>query len=56
MPNKRTQLDAESVVRIFLAKHTRCKGRDTLSNSFANEYAMTPKAVRDIWNMRTWQK
>jgi len=25
-------------------------------HSFGNEYAITPKAVRDIWNMRTWRK
>ena len=55
---KRTQLDAAAVVQMFLAKRSGYTGYtgSTLSNSLAAQYGLTAKAVRDIWNMRTWRK
>ena len=38
---------------IFRAKANRVK-RDSLSAELAAEFGITSKAVRDIWNMRTW--
>jgi len=54
---KRTNFDDETVVDIFLAKR-RSRGRDagTMSNHFADAHAISAKAVRDIWNMRTWKR
>jgi len=43
------------VVDIFLAKR-KSRGHDTgtMSNHFADVHAISAKAVRDIWNMRTY--
>ena len=38
---------------IFRAKANRVK-RDSLSAELAAEFGITSKAVRDIWNLRTW--
>jgi len=49
----RNVLTAEGAMRIFkLKEHHRT--RDDLSERLASEYGITPKAVRDIWNLRTW--
>jgi hypothetical protein len=51
LPRKRAQLDAETVVRIFATRN------DTSTcDMWATEQGVTTKAVRDIWNMRTWRK
>ena len=53
---RRTYLDEAAVVQIFLAKHSNPGVRDlNLSGRLAREYGVTSKAVRDIWNMRTWK-
>ena len=53
---KRASLDEASVVRIFLAKHANPGAKDTsLCRRLAHQYGVTDKAVRDIWNMRTWK-
>ena len=58
-PSGRVQLDRASAVRIFLAKHASAEAlgsKSDLSGRLALEYCVTPKAVRDIWNGRTWRK
>lgn len=44
-------------ITIFVAKQqkTRTK-RDRLASRLAHEYSITSKAVRDIWNLRTWSR
>ena len=53
---RRTYLDEAAVVHIFRAKHSNPGVRDlNLSGKLAREYGVTAKAVRDIWNSRTWK-
>jgi hypothetical protein len=55
----RAQLDDASAVRIFLAKYASAEAvgsKSDLSGRLALQYGVTAKAVRDIWNMRTWKK
>jgi len=42
-----------SVTLIYLAKAWRTP-RDSTSAQLAAQYGITMKAVRDIWNQRTW--
>jgi len=46
-------LDENSAIAIFLSKanHT---ARDSTSALLAARYGITMKAVRDVWNLRTW--
>ena len=55
-PNSRRKLDVVSVVRIFQARHaTPGAVHDrSLSATLALQYGVTARAVRDIWNRRTW--
>jgi len=55
---KHTHLDSSAVIRIFLAKRSGYTGfvSRTLSTTLSKEYGLTPKAVRDIWSMKTWRK
>jgi hypothetical protein len=53
---KRACLDRVTAIRIFLAKRYNCGGRSSLSGMLGRRYGMTAKAVRDIWNLRTWAK
>jgi hypothetical protein len=47
-------ISSNDAILIFnAAKHDRTK-RDRLATRFANEFGITPKAVRDIWNLHTW--
>jgi hypothetical protein len=50
-PRKRATLDPETVLRIFAT-------RDDPSSceAWATEQGVTPKAVRDIWTLRTWRQ
>jgi hypothetical protein len=49
-------ISSNNAILIFnAAKHDRSK-RDRLATRFAIEFGITPKAVRDIWNLRTWVK
>ena len=45
------KLDAEAAIAIFLARGA---GRDGVSKALAKQYNLTTKAVRDVWNRRTW--
>ena len=50
-------MDDASAVRIFLAKYASADGsKADLSGELALQYGVTAKAVRDIWNTRTWKK
>ena len=40
-------------IQIFEAKADR-EVRDTLAADIATQFGITAKAVRDIWNLRTW--
>lgn len=52
----RATLDEASVVLIFQARPSKARRRDlTLSQRLAQHCGVTAKAVRDIWNMRTWR-
>jgi len=47
-------ISAYDAIHIFVAaKHDRAK-RDGLAIRLANDFGITAKAVRDIWNLRTW--
>ena len=47
-------LDEDKAVKIYRAKASRT-ARDSTSAALATEYGITMKAVRDIWNLRTWR-
>lgn len=51
---KRESLTVESVIQIFLAKRTHSRQRGQTSR-LARHHGVTAKAVRDIWNLRTWK-
>jgi hypothetical protein len=48
---------AEAVI-IFLSRsrHGSYGSRGNLSDRLSKEFGITPKAVRDIWNLRTWTR
>ena len=46
-------LDKEAAIAIYLAKASRTP-RDSTSSALAAKYKITMKAVRDVWNLRTW--
>ena len=48
-------LDAQAAIDIFTRKKTRVS-RDATTAELAARYNITMKAVRDVWNMRTWVK
>ena len=47
-------LTAEQAVTIFLARKERTGKRGTVANRLACRYGVSPRTVRDIWNLRTW--
>jgi hypothetical protein len=46
-------LDRQAAIAIYLAKASRTP-RDKTSSALAAQYNITMKAVRDVWNLRTW--
>ena len=46
-------LDQQAAIAIYLAKAARSP-RDSTSSTLATQYNITMKAVRDVWNLRTW--
>jgi hypothetical protein len=50
---KREILTVEAVIQIFLA--SRSPKQRGLTSRLAKLYRVTPKAVRDIWTLRTWR-
>jgi hypothetical protein len=51
-----SKLNAVSVKKIFIAKRQKKGHRSGLSILLGRQYGVTSKAVRDIWNGRTWAK
>ena len=49
-----TKISQEVAISIFMAKKSRRSKRDNLASTLAARYGITPRAVRDIWNLRTW--
>ena len=47
-------ISSNDAVLIFNSAKHDCTKRDRLANRFAKEFGITAKAVRDIWNLRTW--
>ena len=47
------KIDEEAAINIYLAKAWRTP-RDSTSSQLAAQYGITMKAVRDVWNLRTW--
>ena len=50
---KTTTLTAHDAIDIYLAKASR-SARDSLTSVLSKRYNITMKAVRDVWNLRTW--
>jgi len=48
-----TKLDAAAAIAIFLARRQQ---RDGTTAALAKQYNITMKAVRDVWNRRTWRE
>jgi hypothetical protein len=46
-------IDADKAIAIYLAKARHAAG-DMTSGMLAAEHGITKKAVRDVWNLRTW--
>ena len=44
----------EAAVAIFKARDEHRKKQDKLATRLSSEYGISTKAVRDIWNLRTW--
>ena len=47
------ELTARGALAIFLARKQR-SGRQDLSSKLADRFGVSPKTVRNIWNLRTW--
>jgi hypothetical protein len=47
-------INRDDAVAIFRAKFDRTGSRSQLSTKLSEKYEITPRAVRDIWNLRTW--
>ena len=52
---KSAKITAEDAVRIFSARAENTK-RSGLSKVLAERHGITMKAVRDVWNLRTWSQ
>ena len=50
---KRATLDAETVIGIFSMRNDASPAN---CNTWASRGGVTPKAVRDVWNLRTWKR
>ena len=49
----KTTLTAHDAIDIYLAKAS-CSARDGSTSVLSKRYNITMKAVRDVWNLRTW--
>lgn len=47
-------ISSPDAISIFVAKQKNRNKRDGLATNLATEHGITAKAVRDIWNLRTW--
>jgi hypothetical protein len=48
------KINASAAVAIFRARSGKRTLRDRIAADLAAEHGITPKAVRDVWNLRTW--
>jgi hypothetical protein len=48
------KISADDAIAIFQARGPYAGRHPTLSNDLAREHGITPKAVRDIWSLRSW--
>ena len=48
------KISANDAISIFKARDPHAGRHPTLSNDLAREHGITPKAVRDIWSLRSW--
>ena len=51
---KRCVITAKQAIQIFLAKQHNHEIGDGLASRLGTEFGLTNKAIRDIWNLRTW--
>lgn len=51
---KRCVISANEAIQIFVAKQHNHEIGDHLASRLATEFSLTNKAIRDIWNLRTW--
>ena len=49
-------ISAEEAIAIYKARDENRKKRDKLGIRLAAQYGISTKAVRDIWNLRTWSQ
>ena len=54
--DRMAKISQEVAKAIFVAKKRPAhhRRRDNLASTLAARYGITPRAVRDIWNLRTW--
>jgi hypothetical protein len=50
----RALLTEREAVEIYLCRKKSSSGHKVSTNALANKYNVSPKAIRDIWNRRTW--
>lgn len=48
-------LTPEQVLEIYKAKQSHSRG-DDVAEKLSQQYKMTPKTIRDIWNFRSWKE
>jgi hypothetical protein len=49
-------ISPQDAINIFLSKHDKRGARDRLAVRLAEAHGITSRAVRDIWNLRTWSR
>ncbi len=62
LPRKRAALTNQQVIEIFGLRQSKCEISDSSSHftltsrskEISRKFGVSPKAVRDIWNRRTW--
>ena len=50
------KISTAEAINIFRARcpHFRVAKHPTLANDLAHQFGLSPRAIRDIWNLRTW--
>ena len=54
LANRSAKIDADIAVKMYRAKFGKVTSRDGIAAALATEHSITQKAVRDVWNLRTW--
>ena len=52
--NTSAKIDADIAITFYRAKLKKVTSRDRNAAALATEHGITQKAVRDVWNLRTW--